>query len=198
MIDTFLADLILEHGDAIYPYVKLRALHLKQRGGDYVEVGKYQEISTSQLHALKVSGYVEYESQEKIRLKKDGKFLGYPEETVVYIRESEQYVPKELEKLTDIMGYPGDWEKNIPKYRKLYMSLASKVPSPIIESVAIWVAKEHSDYQLNLFLSEKCFRSLRSKMESPKSVKTLSRTEASSYGEYTSFEEYDRKLLNGN
>lgn len=201
-MDRFLADFILNHGEAAFPYVLLRAIHVNYGDGDYVSLDHHKEITERHLDALKISGFVDYDKKgpapRKVRLLKDGKFLGYPEDFRTQDIEDEMFVPRELQQLVEIVGYPGDWEKSIPKYRKLYVGLASEVPSPIIASVAIWTAREHPDYGLNMFLSRNCFKSLKSKMESPKPAKPVSRTEASGYDEYDSFEEYDRKLLNGN
>lgn len=201
MIDEYLADLICQHDERLYPYLKIRAIHAKSGGGESVIIDKHSGLFMSDLKAIKITGLIKFENTDwpvLVRLMEDGKYLGYPEKTVSTHVDSKQYVPRDLQKLVEILGYPGDWEKNIPKYRKLYTGLASEVPSPIIESVAIWTAREYPDYELNMFISRQCFSSLRSKMEAPKSAKTLSRTEASGYDNQDSFEEYDRKLLNGN
>jgi len=172
-VDSYLADLILEHDTEIFPYIKLRALYAKAKT-DIFKV-EHAQISAEVINSLQISGLVKqtekHDSFSMVTVLEQGKLMGYPkskEPKKVKVRK--EYIPQGLSALAEISGYPDDWEKNTGKYRSLYFSMVKKYPQPIMESVAQWTKKRHPEYKLNVILTDSWFHSLKSKMEAPQTT----------------------------
>lgn len=196
-MDQYLAELIIEYEVEIFPYLKLRAIQ-KVQNKDVIKVF-FDKLTLTDLKMLEVSGLVriisEFPDYAAVTLYENGSWMGYPPERKQRkVRVRQDYTPTGLQKLADILGYPGDWEKSLGKYRKLYFSVLKRYSQLDLEKIATWVAQEYPEYRLPVILTENWIKSLKYKMENEKTYKA--RNEG--YDDESSVLAYEQEFLSEN
>jgi hypothetical protein len=167
-----LAELILEHDVILFPYLKMRAMYAKKGKN-----GKFKclatEFSMETLELFYNSGYIRYDSSDdvyvEILLREDGRWLCDPPETRSFVRkEAEEYIPKDLIKLAEIVGYPVDWANKPGKYRKLFFTLTNKHDEGTILSVAKFMKEAEPEWDLSNLLTTSYFSQIKSEIAKSK------------------------------
>lgn len=176
-MDSILAGLILEHGEQLLPYLKLRAYYVKNFNlGDRMPTPDI--ISKSDIETLRVSGFIKEDSGE-ITIFENDMWMGYPKEYIPKEKEEkEEYIPEQLEFLANQLGHPVDFYKNIGKYRKLYSLMIKKRSEEDIKQVVVcFLEEKQPDWDLRMILSDKSFNILLRKSRQPDKYQEWDRQE---------------------
>jgi len=116
------------------------------------------------------SGFIRYDISPdfliiQVTLREDGRWLCDPPEIRTIVRkEREEYIPKELIQLAEIVGYPIDWANKPGKYRKLFSSLTSIHDVGIIFSVAEYMRDVEPEWDLSNLLTTSYFSQIKSEI----------------------------------
>lgn len=184
-MDREIKDLINEYGEDIFPYLKIRAKHTQ---GLTILIEK-DFISDEEIHTLCDSGFIRCaDSDDNLLItlaETDERWLYQPKNQRVYERKDKtSYVPQNLIDLAEIVGYPVDWVNKSGKYLKNFNLLTSKVDLSIIKQVAKFTKETYPEYDLNTFLTNSWFLSLKSQMENPnKQTEVGGRVSSANYNE---------------
>jgi hypothetical protein len=157
-MDDEIADLILEHGEAIFPYLELRARYFKEGSKGRIPVSE-----NPNLQLMERSGFIELEKNGDkllaVLYNTPDRWLYQPKEKQRKTKEKEEYIPKELEKIAELIGYPDDWFKNPGKYRSLWFTARGKHSEMI--NIAEKVKEKEIQVELQVFLSFAGFNSIK-------------------------------------
>lgn len=162
MIDKILANHIADSFDDISLFLKLVAKSIIS-GEEVLEVPVKERAMVS---VYQVSGLLEIVENDPIKVKlreKDRWFAALPEIKTQGKKTKKEYVPALLSELATQLGYPTDWEVSKGKYLKNYNRLLKKYSKDEIFRVKDFVVKNNPEIDLNLFLTEKSFVTLRAK-----------------------------------
>lgn len=174
-----IAELILEHGEDIFPYLRIRAEYCKNGSK-----GKVLLDSSPDLAILERGGFIKTEEKdgfvEVTVYDTPERWLYQPKELKKKIKEREEYIPKALAELVEMVGYPLDWLKNPAKYRSLFIRAKNKHGYQVIKRVAEDALNKDVEVSLPALLSDKGFHFYQNLPEKPT---FQDRTTASDYKE---------------
>lgn len=167
-MDSNLAKLIVDNGIDLFPYLKLRS--------DYVIHGTLSNekairmVGNQSLDILFDSGYIGRGPNADIVLEDDAGWLcdpppqkGAQQNRLRQANRANSNFDLQLDKIARIVGIPIDFGSRRGKYRKLYRRLLTL---PYTYDYIETVAYNNENIGLNLFFTEKTFRSLAQTFES--------------------------------
>ena len=169
-MDDGLADLVLEHGVDLFPYLQMRAKYAKA-GKNGVVVVRQADYTMETLDLFRDSGFIRYDYSHdsmlvSVTLREDGRWLTDPPEVRKYTRkEKEEYIPKELEALCEMVGYPVDWATKLGKYRSLFFSLTASYDMDIIFSVAEFMRDNEPEWTVTQLLTKSFFKQTKTELD---------------------------------
>jgi hypothetical protein len=180
LIDPYLANIIHENPKECWYLLWLISKSIVSESS-ILEVEHCPEldevIMAGYVSALDTKG-----DKRKIMLRDDSGWLILPPKTrSVRKKQHEEYIPSFLQYLAENLGYPIDWGNNIGKYRKLYFSMSKKYSREDILNVCEFSKKNNKEIDLNLFLTETVFNSLRYNMLNPKTDQHTDRVKSANY-----------------
>jgi hypothetical protein len=169
-MDKRLAELILEYGEELSPYLKLRAKYIFDGVNDSVTVND-TDIDEKELKIFKESEFIDYEIHKDkyvVKMKDGERWLCDPEDIgEVKIRRTEEYVPKDLIDIIQLIHIPDDWGHSLPKYRKLHKIFKDKYSQEELIKIATYVKYNFPDVTLRQFFSNSFLSMVKINMETP-------------------------------
>lgn len=156
-MDRHLARLVLEYGEEIFPYIKLRSYYAIYETVPQ-EVAR-DLVGDQTLSDLLVSGYVAVDNGNLVF--QDGDRWLYEPPPVRPRPKPDSNFDKQLDRIANLAGYPIDYHQNYGKYRKLYADRYREYGFDRIETIAY----DNRGVGLKLLLSKRGFASLDAKFE---------------------------------
>lgn len=181
-----IATLILEHGESIFPYLKIRAQYAKEG-----RRGKVVVDTDENLTLLERSGFVKVNKlstgYEVTLYEDESRWLYQPKNKKRKRAEDKPFIPPKLEELAELVGYPDDWQKNPGKYRSLYLKTTQiRATHPELVSLVNKLKEKKIEVTLPSLLSERGFK-FYSSVSNKKTVTHEDRVAAADYSEDQAF-----------
>jgi hypothetical protein len=173
-MNKLLCELILEHGQDIFPYLYVRA-KCETFNLDKVAI-EYPEIDYS---VFERTGLLRVEGSDLV-LREDGRWLCDPPEVKTATKKQSKvpYIPQIVQQLANIIGHPMDWAKNPQRYNGQYQAVKR---DGFDGDILIEYAEKYKDnrdafewesgFELGIFLTKRGLLSIRDfkpvKLETP-------------------------------
>lgn len=170
MIEPYLADLILEHGDDLNVYLRLLAISVRD-GNMRVRVP--EDVNGSDIKNLVRSGFLVEDSKEPEYVQLgDADYHCKPKAIRKVVRKESQphYVPLELDAVAKNIGYPIDWMSNRGRYLAQYHRVIKKVGKEELLAVSKYISDNKIPCPLSFFLSENGHSKYKQMMLNPPKV----------------------------
>lgn len=168
-----IAKLIKDHGESIFPYLKLRSAFTL--GTDLEGI-----ISDQDAEDLEVSGFI---TTNPITLFEGQNWLYTPPEAKIKVKK-EPWIKREVVELAEIVGYPDDWHKD-KKYLTIYMKIIKSTPHNKLLQIANYLQKEQVEgATLGRLLTERWIKKYTRDMQD---LESLNLTQDRTFDEFEGF-----------